>query len=130
MGYPTQFSMSGKLKGDIEYHTSILHDEINFDWSKIEFKYQNEPIFFHLPIQVPLHGKFETRKLMACLDPEFRIAIQYQNIVHVVNEHENLQPKLRMLKEVTDGDDYNINDMQSDMNEELIYLETHEIVLN
>ena len=47
MGYPTQFSMSGKLnKGDIEYHTSILHDQINFDWSKIEFKYQDEPIFF------------------------------------------------------------------------------------
>ena len=39
MGYPTQFPMSGKLnKGDIEYHTSMLHDEINFDWSKTEFK--------------------------------------------------------------------------------------------
>ena len=47
MGYPTQFSMTGKLtKGDMEYHTSILYDEINFDWSKIEFRYQNEPIFF------------------------------------------------------------------------------------
>ena len=32
MGYPTQLSMSGKLtKGDVEYHTFILHDEINFD---------------------------------------------------------------------------------------------------
>ena len=50
MGYPTQFSMNGKLtKGDMEYHTSILYDEINFnfDWSKIEFRYQDEPIFFH-----------------------------------------------------------------------------------
>ena len=47
MGYPTQFSMNVKLtKGDMEYHTSILYDEINFDWSKIEFRYQNEPIFF------------------------------------------------------------------------------------
>ena len=47
MDYPTQFSMSGKLyKGDIGYHSSILHDEINFDWSKIEFKYEDEPIFF------------------------------------------------------------------------------------
>ena len=26
MGYPTQFFLSGKLKGDIEYHTFILHD--------------------------------------------------------------------------------------------------------
>ena len=38
MGYPTQICMSGKLtKCDMEYHTSILHDEINFDWSKKEF---------------------------------------------------------------------------------------------
>ena len=37
MGYPTQFSMTGKLaKGDMEYHTSMLYDEINFDWSKFE----------------------------------------------------------------------------------------------
>ena len=58
MAYPTQFSMSGKLtKGDIEYHTSILYDEINFDWSKIEFKYQDRPIFFPSTIQAPLHGK-------------------------------------------------------------------------
>ena len=29
MGYPTQFSMSEKLnKEDIEYHTSVLYDEI------------------------------------------------------------------------------------------------------
>ena len=49
MGYPTQFSMSGKLTyGDMEYHTSIFYDEINFDWSKIEFKYQDEPTFFSI----------------------------------------------------------------------------------
>ena len=49
MGYPTQFSMSGKLKKKyLEYHTSVLHDEINFDWSGIEFDYQDECIFFHL----------------------------------------------------------------------------------
>ena len=47
MHYPTQFSMNEKLtKDDMEYHTSILYDEINFDWSKIEFRYQDEPIFF------------------------------------------------------------------------------------
>ena len=67
--YSTQFSMSGKLtKGNIEYHTSILHVEINFDWSKIELKYQDEPMFFPFTIQVPLQGKFKTRKLMTCLD--------------------------------------------------------------
>ena len=32
MGYPTQFSMQGKLnKLDLEYHNSVLHDEIIFD---------------------------------------------------------------------------------------------------
>ena len=42
MGYPTQFSVSGKLKKkDLEYHTSVLHDEINFYLSGIEFKYQD-----------------------------------------------------------------------------------------
>ena len=70
MGYPTQFSMNGKLtKGDMEYHTSIFYDEINFDWCKIKFKYQDEPIFFPSTKQVPLHGRFKTRKLPACLDP-------------------------------------------------------------
>ena len=71
MGYPTQFSMSVKLtKSDIEYHTSILYDEINFDWSKIEFKYQEETVFSPPTIQVPLHGK-----LITCLDPQYRIVI-------------------------------------------------------
>ena len=74
MGYPTQFSMKGKLtKGDMEYHTSIFYDEINFDWSKIEFKYQDEPIFFPSTIQVTLHGEFKTRKLLTCLNPQYRI---------------------------------------------------------
>ena len=40
MGYSTQFSMNGKLKKkDLDYHTSVLHDEINFDWSGIEYEY-------------------------------------------------------------------------------------------
>ena len=76
-GYPTQFSMSGKLtKTDMEYHTSIFYDKINFYWSKIEFKYQGELILFPSIIQVPLHGKFKTRKLLTCLDPQYRIVIQ------------------------------------------------------
>ena len=91
MGYPTQFSMNGKLtKGDMEYHTSILYDEINVDRSNIEFRYQDEPIFFPSTIQVPLHGKFKTRKLLACLDQQYRIVIQCQNIVYVLNEHKNV----------------------------------------
>ena len=103
MSYPTQFPMSGKLtKGDREYHTSILYEEINFDWSKIEFKYQDEPRFFPSTVQVPLHGKFKTRKLLTCLDPQYRIMIQCQNIVFVLNGHEIVQPKLRVLKELTE----------------------------
>ena len=58
MGYPTLFSISGKLKKkDLKYHNSILHDKIHFDWSGPEFKYQDKPIFFPSTIQVvPLDG--------------------------------------------------------------------------
>ena len=125
MGYPTQFSMTGKLtKGDMEYHTSILYDEINFDWSKIEFRYQNEPIFFPSTIQVPLHGKFKTREVLACLDPQYRIVIQCQNIVHVLNEHE------KVLKELTESTECNINDSHNDIIEELIQIDTNASVSN
>ena len=131
MGYPTQFSMNGKLtEGDMEYHTSILYDEFNFDWSKIEFRYQNEPIFFPSTIQILLHGKFKTRKLLACPDPQYRIVIQCQNIDHVLNEHENVQPKVRVLKELTDSTECNINDSQNDIIEELIHVQTGAILLN
>ena len=130
MGYPTQFPMSGKLtKGGMEYHTSILYEEINCDWSKIEFKYQDEPIFFPSTIQVPLNGKFKTRKLLTCLDPQYRIVIQCQNIVYVLNGHEIVQPKLRVLKELTDRTKDNINDSQSDIVEELIHVQTDAIML-
>ena len=131
MGYPTQFSMTGKLtKGDMEYHTSILYDEINFDWSKIEFRYQDEPIFFPSTIQAPLHGKFKTRKVLACLDPQYRIVIQCQNIVYVLNEHENVQSNIRVLKELTDSTECNISDSQNDIIEELIHVQTDAILLN
>ena len=123
--------MNGKLtKGDMEYHTSILYDEINFDWSKIEYKYQDEPIFFPSTIQVPLHGKFKTKKLLAYPDPQYRIVIQCQNIVYVLNEHENVQPKVRVLKELTDSTECNINDSQNDIIEELIHVQTDAILLN
>ena len=123
--------MSGKLtKGDREYHTSIFYDEINFDWSKIEFKYQDEPISFPSTIQVHLHGKFKTRKILTCLDPQHKIVIQCQNIVYVLNRHEIEKPNLRVLKDLTDGTEYNINDPQSDIVEELIHVQTDAIMLN
>ena len=116
MDYTTQFSMRGKLtKGDIECHTSILHDEIKFDWLKIEFKYLDEPIFFPSTIQVPLCGKLKTGKLVTCLDQKYRIVIQCQNIVYVLNEHEVAKPKLRMFEGLTDRNDYDINDTQCDI---------------
>ena len=115
--------MTGKLtKGDMEYYTSILYDEINFDWSKIEFRYQNEPIFFPSTIQVPLHGEFKTREVLTCLDPQYRIVIQCQNIVHVLNEHE------KVLKELTDNTECNINDSHNDIIEEVV--QTDPIVSN
>ena len=132
MGYPIQFSMSGKLtKGDMEYHTSIFYDEINFDWSKIEFKYQDEPTFLPSTIHVPLHGKFKTRKLLTCLDPKYQIVIQCHNIVYVLNGHghEIVQPKLRVLNELTDRTGYDINDSQSVIVEELIHVQTDAIML-
>ena len=71
--------------------------------------------FFHTTIQVPLHGKFKTRNLLACLDPQYRIVIQCQNIVYVLNEYENVQPKIRVLKELTDSTECNINDSHNDI---------------
>ena len=87
-----------------------------YDWSKIEFRNQNEPIFFPLTIQVPLHGKFKTRKVLTCLDPQYRIVIQCQNIVHVLNEHE------KVLKELTNSTECNINDSHNDNIEESIHV--------
>ena len=99
--------MSGKLnKKDIEYYISVSHDEINLDWSRIEFRYQDEPIFLLSTIQVPFLVKFKTRKFMSCLDPKYRIVVQCQNTVYVFNEHEILQPKLRELEGLTNGHDY------------------------
>ena len=67
---------------------------------------------------------------MTCYDPKYRIVIQYQNIVYVLSEHEIEQPKLRVLERLPDRNHYNINDTQSDIIEELIQVETDEIVLN
>ena len=48
----------------------------------------------------------------------------------MLNDHKIVQPKLRMLKEVTDRNDCDINDTKSDIIEEWIHVETGEIVLN
>ena len=71
-----------------------------------------------------MHGKFKTIKLLTCLDPQCKIVIQCQNIVCVLNGHEIVQLKLRALKELTDRNEYIINDSQSDIVEELIHVET------
>ena len=77
-------------KGDGEYQTSVLHESLIIDGSGTEFKYQNGPIFFPSSIQVPLHGKFITRKWVTCLDAKYTIVVQCQNNVNVLNEYEML----------------------------------------
>ena len=77
-----------------------------------------------------MHGKFKTRKLLACLDPQYRIVIQCQNIVYTLNEHKNVQPKVRVLKELTDSTECKINDSQNDIMEELIHVQPDAILLN
>ena len=67
---------------------------------------------------------------MACLDPQYRIVIHCQNIVYVLNEHEKVQPKSRMLKGLANGNHYDINDTQSGIIEEVIHIEADAIVLN
>ena len=56
--------------------------------------------------------------------------IQGQKIVYVLNGHESVQPRLRVLKELTDRTECNINDSQSDIVEELINVQTDVILLN
>ena len=65
---------------------------------------------------------------MTCLDPTYRIVVQCQNIVCVLNEHKIIQPKLRNLEMLTN--DYDKNEIQSDIVEELIQVGTDVVVLN
>ena len=71
-----------------------------------------------------MHGKFKTRKVLACLDPQYRIVIQCQNIVHVLNDHE------KVLKELTDSTECNINDSQNDIIDKLVQTDTIASVSN
>ena len=77
-----------------------------------------------------MHGKFKTRKILTCLDLQYRIVTQCQNIVYILNGHEIVQPKLRVLKELTDRTEYNTNDSQNDIVEKLIHVQTAAIMLN
>ena len=73
-----------------------------------------------------MHGKLKTRKVLACLDPQYRIVIQCQNIVYVLNEHENV----RVLKELTDSTECNIHYSHNYIIKELIHVQTDAILLN
>ena len=49
MGYPIQELMSGKFKKrGLKCHTSVLHDEINFDWSGIDSRIKMNLYFVNL----------------------------------------------------------------------------------
>ena len=63
-------------------------------------------------------------EVLACLDPQYRIVIQCQNTVHVLNEHE------KVLKELTDSTECNINDSHNDIIEELVQTDTIASVSN
>ena len=45
--------------------------------------------------------------------------VQCQNIVYVLNQHEIEQPELRVLEVLTEGNDHDKNDTQSNIIEEL-----------
>ena len=65
---------------------------------------------------------------MTCLDSKYRIVIQCQNIVYVLNKHKIVQPKLGNLEMLTN--DHNKSEAQSDMIEELVQLESDGIMLS
>ena len=67
---------------------------------------------------------------MTCLDQKYRIVVQCQNIVYLLNERDFEQPKLRVLKRLREGNDHDTNDTQSDIINKLIQVETDKIVLN
>ena len=62
---------------------------------------------------------------MTFLDPKCRNVVQCQNIVYVLNKHEIEQSKLSVLERLTDGNDHNKNETQSNIIEELIQVKTN-----
>ena len=77
-----------------------MHDEINSDWSGIEFKDQDEVIFFPSTIQVPLHIKFKTRKSVTCSDPKYTVMVKGQKSVSVLNWVWNVTTKTEEFRAV------------------------------
>ena len=68
---------------DLEYHTSVLHDETNYiglEWN-LSIKMN---LYFVIYNTGPLHGKFKPRDLITCLNPKYRVVVQCQNIVYVL----------------------------------------------
>ena len=65
-------------------------------------------LHFLSAMQVPLHRKFKTQKLMTCLESKYRFVIHCPNNANVLNEHKLEQPKLRVLERLTDRNDYDI----------------------
>ena len=56
--------------------------------------------------------------------------IHCQDSVCVLNELQFEQPKLSMLERLTDRNGHDTNDTQSDITEQVIQVETDDIVLN
>ena len=49
----TFYSIKGSLaKDNLEYHTSVLHDEIIFDWSELDLSTRMN-LYFSIGMQVP-----------------------------------------------------------------------------
>ena len=67
---------------------------------------------------------------MTCLDAKYRIVVQCQNIVYVLNEHKIVHPKLKELERLTNGHDHDENETQSNIVKELVQVETDESLLN
>ena len=56
-------------------NTKIEYWFKHFDWSEIEFKYQDKAIFFHLQDRFLDIGNLKLRTLITCLDTKNRIEV-------------------------------------------------------
>ena len=97
-----------------------------FDWSKLNSDIEMNLYFFLQLYMSPLHGKFKTRKLLACPDPQYRIVIQCQNHCLCVK----WTWKCKSIEELTDSTECNINDSHNDIIEELTHVQTDAMLLN
>ena len=79
-------------------------------------------------MSIPLHGKFKTRKVMTCLDPKYRIMVQCQKNVNVLNVYKELLPKLGNIEML--ANEHDERETGNDVLEELLQVETKKTVLN